>query len=76
MGMISRVETIVDLIKAQEDYFPTFERVGWLKFMCMFNGYNVQATKAFAWTFNGECVKIGDIELQLNQEIIAKVTKL
>jgi hypothetical protein len=48
MGMISRVEPGVELIEAQEDYFPTFERVGWLKFMCMFNGYNAQVTKAFA----------------------------
>jgi hypothetical protein len=48
MGMISRVEPVVELIEAQEDYFPTFERVGWLKFLCMFNGYNAQVTKAFA----------------------------
>jgi hypothetical protein len=32
MGMISRVEPDVELIEAQEDYFLTFERVGWLKF--------------------------------------------
>jgi hypothetical protein len=40
MGMISKVEPIVDLIEAQEDYFPTFERVGWLNFMRIFNGHN------------------------------------
>jgi hypothetical protein len=40
MGMISRVEPGVELIEAQEDYFQTFERVGWLNFMHMFNGYN------------------------------------
>ena len=76
MGMISKVEPIVDLIEAQEDYFPTFERVGWLNFMSMFNGHNMQVTKAFPWTFNGEHAKIRYIELQLDEEIIVRVTKL
>jgi len=30
MGMISRVELDVGLIEAQEEYFLTFERIGWL----------------------------------------------
>jgi hypothetical protein len=75
MGMISRVEPTVELIEAQEDYFPTFEKVGWLNFLRMFNGHNAQVTKDFAQTFNGEHAKIGDIELQLDEEIIARATK-
>jgi hypothetical protein len=61
MGMISRVETVVDLIEAQEDYFPNFEKVGWLNFLRMFNGHNTQVAKAFTRTFNGEHTKIGGI---------------
>jgi hypothetical protein len=76
MGIISKVEPSVELIEGQEDYFPTFERVGWLNFLCIFNGYNVQVTKSFAQTFNGEHTKIGDIELQLDEQIIVRVTKL
>jgi hypothetical protein len=47
MGMISRVERVVDLIEAQENYYPTFEKVRWLDFLRMFYGHNVQVTKAF-----------------------------
>ena len=41
----------------------------------MFNGYNSRVTKYFALSFNGECTKVGYIELQINDEMIAKVTK-
>ena len=67
MGMISIVEPDVELIEAQEVYFPTFERVGWLEFLCILNGYNVQVTKDFAWSFNGEHAKIGDMELHIDE---------
>jgi hypothetical protein len=36
----------------------------------------VQVTKAFTQTLNGERAKIGDIELQLDEEVIARATKL
>jgi hypothetical protein len=42
----------------------------------MFNGYNSRVTKYFALSFNGECAKVRDIELQINQEMISRVTKL
>jgi hypothetical protein len=42
----------------------------------MLNGYNSRVTKYFALSFNGECAKVEDIELQINEEMIAKVTKL
>jgi hypothetical protein len=76
MGMISRIEPGIELIEANEDYYPTFQKVGWLDFLRMFNGYNSQVTKAFALSFNGEYAKVGDIELQINEEMIARVTKL
>jgi hypothetical protein len=41
----------------------------------MFNAYNAQVTKSFARTFNGEHTKIGDIELQIDEELITRVTK-
>jgi hypothetical protein len=47
MRMISIVEPDVALIEAQEYYFLTFEKVVWLKFMCIFNGHNAQVTKDF-----------------------------
>jgi hypothetical protein len=75
MGMISRIEPGIELIEANEDYYPTFQKVGWLDFLRMFNGYNSQVTKYFALSFNGEYTKVGDIELQINEEMIARVTK-
>jgi len=42
----------------------------------MFHGHNAQVTKSFTRTFNAEHTKIGDIELQVDEEIIAIVTKL
>jgi len=74
--MISRIEPRIELIEANEDYYPTFQNFGWLYFLRMFNGYNSRVTKAFALIFNGEYAKVGDIELQTNEEMIAKVTKL
>jgi hypothetical protein len=59
MEMISKVEPDVEIIEAHEEYFPTFERVGWLKNLCMFNGYNAQVTKFFTQSSNGEHAKIG-----------------
>ena len=76
MGMISRVEPVAKLIEDQEDYYPAFKKVGWLNFLCIFNGHNVQVTKAFTRTLNCERAKIGYIELQLDEEVIAKATKL
>jgi hypothetical protein len=75
MGIISRVEPVVELIEAREDYFPTFENVGWLNLLHMFNGHNAQVTKDFARTFNGEHAKIGDTKLNLDEETIARATK-
>lgn len=74
--MISRFEPRIELTKAHEDYFPTFQKVGWLDFLRVFNGYNAQVTKYFVLNFNGEYTKIGDTQLQLDEELIARVTKL
>jgi hypothetical protein len=40
----------------------------------MFNEYNLQVTRAFSLSFDGQSAKIGDFELKLNEEMIAKET--
>jgi hypothetical protein len=75
MGMISRIEPDIELIEANEDYYSTFQKVGWLDFFWMSNGYNSHVTKSFEFSFNGVYSKVGDIELYINEEMISIRTK-
>jgi hypothetical protein len=58
MGMISRIKLGIELIEDNEDYYPTFQKVGWLYFLRKFNDYNSQVTKYFSLCFNGEYDKV------------------
>ena len=37
------------------------DKIGWGKFFDNFNGHNVEITRRFALSFNGEIVQIGDL---------------
>lgn len=47
-----------------------------LKFIQNFRGYNKEVTKAFAWSFNGHAVEIGDLKFTVTEATIAAATSL
>jgi hypothetical protein len=48
----------------------------WVKFIQSFEGFNLEVAQAFAKTFDGTRAKIGDIQLQVNEESITEATSL
>jgi hypothetical protein len=52
------------------------ENSGWLVFIQRFEGFNLSVAQQFALTFDGCRVKVGDIQLELNEEFISFATGL
>ena len=52
------------------------DKIGWGKFFDNFNGHNVEITRIFSLSFNGEITQIGDLQLTLFEDFIAEATKL
>jgi hypothetical protein len=48
----------------------------WVKFIQSFEGFNLEVAQAFAKTFDGARAKIGDLQLQVDEESIAEATGL
>lgn len=48
----------------------------WLRFIQKFRGYNKEVTKAFARSFNGHAVEIGDLKFTATKATIAAATSL
>jgi hypothetical protein len=49
---------------------------GWLTFMQRFEGFNLFVAQQFALTFDGCRAKVGDIQLEINEEFISSATGL
>ena len=49
---------------------------GWVKFIQSFEGFNLEVSQAFAKTFDGAKSKVGDLQLQVNEESITEATGL
>jgi hypothetical protein len=52
------------------------ENGGWLVFIQRFEGFNLSVAQQFALTFDGCRAKVGDIQLELNEEFISSATGL
>jgi hypothetical protein len=52
------------------------ENSGWLVFIQRFEGFNLSVAQQFALTFDGFRAKVGDIQLELNEEFISSTTGL
>jgi hypothetical protein len=52
------------------------ENSGWLVFIQRFKGFNHSVAQQFALTFDGCRAKVGDIQLELNEEFISSATRL
>jgi hypothetical protein len=49
---------------------------GWLTFVQRFEGFNLFVAQQFALTFDGCRAKVGDIQLEINEEFISSATGL
>lgn len=77
MGKLLRVEP--EGIKYLEGYPQTKEalkKAKWLKFIQKFRGYDKEVTKAFARSFNGNTVEVGDLKFTITENTIATATNL
>ena len=52
------------------------KKAKWLRFIQKFRGYHKEVTKAFARSFNGLEVDIGDLKFTVNEASIASATEL
>jgi hypothetical protein len=49
---------------------------GWLTFVQRFEGFNICIAQQFALTFDGYKAKVGDIQLEIDEEFISSATGL
>jgi hypothetical protein len=66
------VQTLLLFDNARED----LERNGWLVFIEKFEGFNLAVAQQFALTFDGCRAKIGDIQLEVNEDFLSSATGL
>jgi len=52
------------------------KKAKWLRFIQRFKGYNKEVTKAFARSFDGQKVEIGDLKLTVTKTTVAAATSL
>ena len=77
MGKLLRAEP--EGPKYLEGYPQTKEllkKVRWLRFIQKFKGHNKESTKAFARSFTGQTVEIGDLKFTMTEATIAAATGL
>jgi hypothetical protein len=77
MAPVVRVEPngSQDLL-SHDDVVDDLVLFGWVKFVQSFEGFNLEVAQAFAKTFDGAKAKVGDLQLQVNEESIAEATGL
>ena len=56
--------------------FSILQRESWISFFHKFSGFNLEVTKQFAETFDGETAQIGNLTLHLSEHLISQVTGL
>ena len=56
--------------------YSTIERSGWLVFIEKFEGFNLEIAQQFTLTFDGCRAKIGDVQLEVNEDFLSSATGL
>jgi hypothetical protein len=56
--------------------YSDLENFGWLSFIRKFDGYNPSVARQFALTFNGCRAKVGDVQLEINEQFLSSATSL
>ena len=77
MGLFKIIKPInSNAVDLDEQMCDIFSVVGWLEFIHKFHGHRMKATKAFAQSFDGTIVQVGDHEFSIIEEFIAQATGL
>ena len=56
--------------------FRILQRASWISFFHKFSSLNLEVTRQFVETFDGQTVQIGNITLHLLRNLISQVTRL
>jgi hypothetical protein len=56
--------------------YSDLENFGWLSFIRKFDGYNPSVARQFALTFDGCRAKVGDVQLEINEQFLSSITSL
>jgi hypothetical protein len=56
--------------------YSDLEKFGWLPFIRKFDGYNPIVARQFALSFDGCRAKIGDVQLEINEQFLSSATSL
>ena len=77
MAPVVRVEpngtqTLLLYDDARED----LERSGWLVFIRKFQGFNLQTTQEFVFSFDGYMAKVGDVQLEVIEYFLSQAIGL
>lgn len=52
------------------------KKAKWLCFIQKFKGHNKEVTKAFAWSFNGQMMEIGDLKFTVTEASVEAAKNL
>ena len=75
MAPLSRFEiSHPEMLEADPEVLALFEKIGWKLFFWDFSGHNEEVTKRFSLSFDGNVTQIGDLQLVIDEEFIAKAT--
>jgi hypothetical protein len=61
---------------SHDDAIEDLKAHGWDVFLKKFEGYNLSVAQAFAQTFDGFRAKVGDVQLEITEDFISRVTGL
>ena len=56
--------------------FKILQKASWIPFLHKFSGYNMEVTRQFAESFNGQKTQIGNLTLSIIEYLISQVTRL
>jgi hypothetical protein len=56
--------------------YNDLEKFGWIPFIRKFDGYNPSVARQFALTFDGCRAKVGDVQLEINEQFLSSATSL
>jgi hypothetical protein len=76
---VDRHEPMFQLYRETEEYQACrekFERVGWVPFLEKFKGHHEGMSHAFAQSYDGESVQLGELKLMITEATIAEATDL
>jgi hypothetical protein len=61
---------------SHDDAIDDLKAHGWDVFLKKFEGYNLSVAQAFAQTFDGFRAKVGDVQLEITEDFMSRVTGL